>query len=572
MSTDLSLFMENFMFCDTESRGSPTISGFWTTVSRFSNRYTTLREIGKLGFVVGTVSTTASIVFNYDLTFLVSFTAISGFTWLCCDKIAQDLESQAQAILEHLKTSQREKGQISIMVEPPNLLTPVMVPSLGTLNAFTATKELMQGRLWPLIEMTLCNGKSQYKALGSFRVFLLGKIVISTDEEQNKVILQYPRYGKNVQGGHGWNTFARTCFGWENLIMAEGKKHQKLIQTLGPLFKQPVIKNRYFNDLKAVTQTTVSEWAREKEGICLLNAALEHSCKSVTSCFLGKQAAESQEIVKAVQSLMSLFWDIAQLKPMAIVNQTSRKIFARTLGDPDRYWHNHDVLENAIKKARRSPKKGCKLALEDNFISRLLDEHFTTQELIDNIKMLYFAGTETTGSLITTILGHLAANEVEQKKLLAELHEANVEKIEDLDYDKLHNLKRLDAVLYESLRLVPPIPAQVRKIQTDFGKYSYFIDHFHRLRDCNLVGENPEQFNPDRILNNPSLRLEINKTFGGGLTPCLGKHFAITETLLLITSIILQGHFELLEGDPSEVIMEAGAHLSPNLKIRFKED
>lgn len=86
-----------------------------------------------------------------------------------------------------------------------------------------------------------------------------------------------------------------------------------------------------------------------------------------------------------------------------------------------------------------------------------------------------------------------------------------------------------------------------------------------------MVGENPEQFNPDRILENPLLKIEIDKTFGSGLNPCLGKHFALGETALLIAAVILQGHFELVEGEPSIIYIEAGAHLSSNLKIRFKD-
>lgn len=558
------LFMGEFMSSVSGSRELPIETRLLNTVINSSN-FTTLSEKGRLGSLVGTVCTMASIVFDYHPTVFFTFTAISGLTWYCCDNIAKNFESQAQQILEHFKESQKEKGQNPIISD---LLPPMLAPSLKSRTVTTATLELMKGRLWPLINMALYNGRGQYKALGSFSVFKLGKIVVSTDKKQNEAILKYQRYDKNVRGGYGWDTFARACFGWENLIMAEGEKHVKLVKTLGPLFTQPIVVNRYFNNLKVVTQTTVSDWAKEKDGIFLLNAALEHSCKSVTTCFLGKQAAQSKEIVEAVQNLMGVFWNLAQLNPMAIANQISRKIFGRRIGDFDGYWRSHDVLEDAIKKARTESQE----TKEDNFINRLLDDKFTPQELIDNMKMLYFAGTETTGSLITTILGHLATKKFEQETLLEELHQANIEKLEDLNHEKLLKLKRLNAVFYESLRLVPPIPAQVRKVQTEFGKYNFFVDHFHRLRDCTVAGLNPEEFNPNRFLYDSPLRGEVDKTFGSGRTPCLGKHFAINETLLLIAATILQGRFELIEGNPSEVIMEAGAHLSTNLKIRFKDN
>lgn len=538
-----------------------------------SNRYTNLRRIGKLGFVIGTMSLAVSSFFNHSPTYSLTVTAISGFTWLYCNQITKDLESQAEVLLEHFRASRKEKNQALFKGESPSLFTPLLVPSLNHLNTWTATRQTMEGKLWKLIEMALIfdtNNYNTYKPLGSIRVLKLGKIIISTDTKQDKAILQYPRYCKDVEGGHGWKTFSLVCFGWKSLITATGDKHKKLIRTLGPLFTQTAVRNRYFDTLKSVTESTVSDWAKKKDGISLLNAALEHSCRSVTTCFLGQQAAKSKKIVDAVQNLMGVFWDAAQLKPKAILNQLCRKIFVRSLGDPDGYWQSHDVLEKAIKKTSKLAKNG-ELSSEDNFISRLLDEKFTMQELIDNMKMIYFAGTETNGSLITTFIGHVASNESEQEKLIEELKEAGIEKIEDLTFENLHSLKRFRAGLYESLRLVPPLPAQVRKVLTKFGNYSYFIDHYHRLRDCRLVGENPEKFNPDRILNNPQLMREIDLTFGGGLTPCLGKHFALTETLLLMVAFIQQGSFELIEGDPSKVIIEAGAHLSPNLKVRFKQ-
>ncbi len=53
-------------------------------------------------------------------------------------------------------------------------------------------------------------------------------------------------------------------------------------------------------------------------------------------------------------------------------------------------------------------------------------------------------------------LGHLATNMDEQKKLLKELHFANIYALEDLDFETLHKLSRLHAVFYEFLRLVHP--------------------------------------------------------------------------------------------------------------------
>lgn len=89
------------------------------------------------------------------------------------------------------------------------------------------------------------------------------------------------------------------------------------------------------------------------------------------------------------------------------------------------------------------------------------------------------------------------------------------------------------------------------------------------MRDSNQVGDFPNDFLPDRFLNNKELFHKVDKTFGAGRTMCLGKHFAITESLMFVASVILQGPFDLIEGNPKEIIREAGANLSPDLKIRI---
>lgn len=200
------------------------------------------------------------------------------------------------------------------------------------------------------------------------------------------------------------------------------------------------------------------------------------------------------------------------------------------------------------------------------------DPEFDDQDLIDNMKMFYFAGTETTGSLIATIVGYLAVHPEEREMLKDELYQAGIYEIDDLTHDKPHGLERLNAVMYEALRLVPPIPIQVRNVEDFKSKErgSYFVDHYHRLRNRDLAGESPDQFDPERFIRNPDLIPQAEKTFGRGRTPCIGKLFAKTETLLLVASMTLESKFEWIEGKggPAEVIREASAHISPELKIR----
>ena len=69
----------------------------WTDISIL------LREISKVGIVVGLVSSASSVVFNFDPTHAINWTAISGCSWLLFRTCAKKLEPQAQHMLQSLR-------------------------------------------------------------------------------------------------------------------------------------------------------------------------------------------------------------------------------------------------------------------------------------------------------------------------------------------------------------------------------------------------------------------------------------------------------------------------------------
>lgn len=92
-----------------QSRGLPAENGFQHAILKWADTSTTLREVGKVGTVIGSVSTVASTFFGYDPTLSLSATAVSALTWLCCHELAQNLEPQAQSMLEHFRDLERER-------------------------------------------------------------------------------------------------------------------------------------------------------------------------------------------------------------------------------------------------------------------------------------------------------------------------------------------------------------------------------------------------------------------------------------------------------------------------------
>lgn len=91
-----------------QAEGLPVENGFQRKVLRFADSATLLREVGKLGSVVGLVSSAASMVFTYDPTLSLTVTAVGGVMWLCFSKLAQKLEPEARVMIEYFRELQQE--------------------------------------------------------------------------------------------------------------------------------------------------------------------------------------------------------------------------------------------------------------------------------------------------------------------------------------------------------------------------------------------------------------------------------------------------------------------------------
>lgn len=92
-----------------QSIGLPVENSFQQAILKWADTSTTLREAGKIGTLLGSVSTVASAFFGYDPTLSLYATTVSALTWICCHKLAQNLELQAQSMLEHFRNLERER-------------------------------------------------------------------------------------------------------------------------------------------------------------------------------------------------------------------------------------------------------------------------------------------------------------------------------------------------------------------------------------------------------------------------------------------------------------------------------
>ena len=171
-------------------------------------------------------------------------------------------------------------------------------------------------------------------------------------------------------------------------------------------------------------------------------------------------------------------------------------------------------------------------------------EGMSVEQLIDEIKILFIAGHETTANALTFTLQLLGSHLDVQQKVFEEILKVESES-EDV-VEQLQKMTYINAVLNESMRLYPPAWITDRQNVDDdvLGKFTIKKDtligvSFYELHRNPKYWENPDQFDPNRFLGEQKKHsMQYFYPFGAGPRMCIGAGFAMYEMCLTIFYII----------------------------------
>lgn len=179
----------------------------------------------------------------------------------------------------------------------------------------------------------------------------------------------------------------------------------------------------------------------------------------------------------------------------------------------------------------------------------------SVEQLIDEIKILFIAGHETTANALTFTL-HLLGNHSDvQQKVFDEIQKIEVET--DDVIEQLQKMTYINAVLNESMRLYPPAWITDRQNVDDdsLGKFNIKKGtligvSFYELHRNPKYWKTPNNFNPDRFLGEQKKHsMQYFYPFGAGPRMCIGAGFAIYEMCLAISYIVKKYKIKSLKRD-----------------------
>ena len=218
-------------------------------------------------------------------------------------------------------------------------------------------------------------------------------------------------------------------------------------------------------------------------------------------------------------------------------------------------------------------------------VDRVSGEQLDDLNIRYQINTFLIAGHETTSGLLSYALYALLKHPEILKKAYAEVdrvfgHELNVKPT----YQQVTQLTYIAQILKETLRLWPPAPVYgVAPIhdETIGGQYqlkkgtfiSILVGSLHQ--DKSVWGEHPEDFNPDHFSKEAEADRPVNawKPFGNGQRACIGRGFAMHESILAL-GMILQ-RFKLLDHTRYQLQLKETLTIKPEgfkIKVRPRLD
>ncbi|KAI1348111.1 cytochrome P450 52E2 [Xylaria sp. FL0043] len=207
------------------------------------------------------------------------------------------------------------------------------------------------------------------------------------------------------------------------------------------------------------------------------------------------------------------------------------------------------------------------------FLDELIKSGESDEVICDHLLSIFTAGRDTTTSVLSYLFFELSRRPDIVAIIRNEIQDVGRE---NPTWEDLRNMKYLNWVLKEALRLNPPVASNQREAIRDTilptgggtdGKSPIFVTKgtslrylpwvMHRRKD--IFGDDAEEFRPERW---EDLRVTYEYLpFNAGPRICIGQQFALTQ-MALITFRMLQAFKAIERRDDRPPIQKLGVNLS----------
>jgi len=216
-------------------------------------------------------------------------------------------------------------------------------------------------------------------------------------------------------------------------------------------------------------------------------------------------------------------------------------------------------VDTAIYAEIESRRQVDDLKERDDVLSLLLQATYedgtklSNIELRDEILTMLNAGHETTATSVAWAMYRIHSHPDVLEKVLSEINSV-VGAGNNIKQADIPKLEYLDAVVKETLRLLPIISFVVRELQAPMHVDGYDLPAGVTVVPCIQLAHHrvdywpePELFKPERFLD-ATISPYNFLPFGGGVRKCLGSGMALYEMKIVLAQLLNKKSFELMPG------------------------
>ncbi|KAD4179003.1 hypothetical protein R6Q59_022562 [Mikania micrantha] len=349
------------------------------------------------------------------------------------------------------------------------------------------------------------------------------------------------------------------------LIVSEGQKWAKNRQIMNPAFHLENIKSM-FPVICSSCSNMIGKLERLTEGTGVVEVDVWPYIDSLAGDVLARTAfgssyEEGQKIFQiqkeqmelAMQNLLLLYMPGGRFIPTRVnkkFKQNNKEL--------------RSILVSIINRKKKALETGERW--RDDLLGLMLKSNLkeieqdgvgmSMEEVIEECKLFYVGGSETTSSLMIWAIFCLALHQEWQTKARYEV--LHVFGTKEPHFEGLRDLKIVTMVLNEALRLYPPV-AMVTRATTKETKLGHMmipsgvyisLPIIHVQHDRDIWGEDASEFKPERFSEGVAHATKGRGSgcflpFTGGPRVCIGQNVAMAESKAMVVKVLQRFTFEL---------------------------
>lgn len=355
---------------------------------------------------------------------------------------------------------------------------------------------------------------------------------------------------KNYLKGGIFFDIARGIFG-NGLIFANDELWISQRRIMNPVFRKQAVES-YFDNMLHHTTQMVESWQKQCETKKSINAHKDLNNLTVsiaTDTLFGESLDQA-----AIQTLLA---------NMDLMLSENKRRVSNGFSPP--FWiplPSNKKLKKAIISYDQIVADVIKKRLDaDNDSYSMIDlllhskdsetgKSLNLQQVIDEVKLFFVAGTDTSANGLTWLIYLLCQNPAVEEKLRQELDEQLGQKKPAIA--DLAKLPYMVQVIYEALRLYPPAwlfsRSNVEEEEVEgclIKKNGNIFISTYMLHHNPKYWDNPEEFRPERFANVDITKLKAYIPFGFGPRRCIGERFGMMEIQLILIMVLQNFHWKM---------------------------